>query len=59
MTQEEALSALANCRKAIDDVDLRILQLLNERTKIVEEIGRVRAKRWCAGGEVLSWVNRK
>jgi chorismate mutase-like protein len=42
MTAEQAMPALAECRKAIDDVDLRILALLNERTAIVEEIGRIK-----------------
>ena len=34
--------ALADCRKRIDQLDIRILALLNERTKIVEEIGRIK-----------------
>lgn len=34
--------ALAQCRERIDDVDRRILDLLNERTLIVEEIGRIK-----------------
>jgi len=42
MTQEEARQALARCRQRIDEVDLRILALLNERTRIVEEIGRIK-----------------
>ena len=42
MTREAALSALARCRVQIDDVDRRILDLLNERTRVVEEIGRVK-----------------
>jgi chorismate mutase-like protein len=42
MTLDFALAALAECRGRIDDVDLRILALLNERTKIVEEIGRIK-----------------
>jgi len=33
---------LAEYRRQIDDVDLRILRLLNERTAIVECIGRVK-----------------
>lgn len=33
---------LGECRKLIDDVDLRLLALLNERTRIVEEIGRIK-----------------
>ncbi len=42
MTQEEARKSLAICRQRIDEVDLRILALLNERTRIVEEIGRIK-----------------
>jgi len=42
MTREAANSALARCRVQIDDVDRRILDLLNERTRIVEEIGQVK-----------------
>jgi chorismate mutase-like protein len=42
MTRESGLNALAECRDRIDDVDRRILALLNERTCIVEEIGRVK-----------------
>ena len=34
--------ALADCRKRIDQLDIRILALLNERTKVVEEIGRIK-----------------
>jgi chorismate mutase-like protein len=33
---------LALCRERIDAVDLRILELLNERTSIVEQIGRIK-----------------
>ena len=33
---------LADCRSRIDVVDLKILALLNERTRIVEEIGRIK-----------------
>jgi chorismate mutase len=39
---EAAKSRLAECRLKIDDVDRRILELLNERTRIVEVIGRVK-----------------
>lgn len=42
MTREAALSALAHCRERIDEVDRRILDLLNERTRTVEEIGRIK-----------------
>ncbi len=42
MTEDAAFKALDGCRAQIDDVDLRILALLNERTRIVEEIGRLK-----------------
>ena len=42
MTREFALKALADCRDRIDVVDRRILMLLNERTRVVEEIGRIK-----------------
>ncbi|MGA2135648.1 MAG: chorismate mutase [Bryobacteraceae bacterium] len=42
MTPEEALAALEEYRVAIDAVDLRLLELLNERTRVVENIGRVK-----------------
>ena len=42
MTREEALLALAQFRDEIDALDLELLALLNRRTKVVEEIGRVK-----------------
>jgi chorismate mutase len=42
MTREEALRALAASRKAIDALDLQLLELLNQRTRAVEEIGRAK-----------------
>jgi chorismate mutase-like protein len=42
MTPEEARVRLDECRVLIDDVDRRIVALLNERTEVVEEIGRVK-----------------
>jgi chorismate mutase len=42
MTREEALRALAEHRKTIDAIDLQLLELLNRRTRVVEEIGRVK-----------------
>jgi chorismate mutase len=42
MTPEEALQALAKCRDEIDTIDLELLNLLNRRTRIVEEIGRTK-----------------
>ena len=38
----EAQSALAQCRAGIDQVDVKILALLNERTTIVQEVGRIK-----------------
>ena len=42
MTREEALAALARCREEIDSIDLELLTLLNRRTRVVEEIGRMK-----------------
>jgi len=42
MTKEEARAKLDEIRVHIDGVDRRIVDLLNERTRIVEEIGRVK-----------------
>ncbi len=33
---------LTRCRERIDALDLRLLEVLNERTAIVEEIGRIK-----------------
>lgn len=37
-----SLEDLSRCREHIDEIDLRLLRLLNERTSIVEEIGRIK-----------------
>ena len=37
-----SIQRLAECRSQIDAVDLKLLALLNERTRIVEEIGRIK-----------------
>jgi chorismate mutase-like protein len=42
MTRDEARSKLEEFRVAIDDLDRRIVELLNERTRVVEDIGRVK-----------------
>ena len=42
MNQDEARARLEEFRVLIDDVDQRIVALLNERTGVVEEIGRVK-----------------
>jgi chorismate mutase len=38
MTRED----LIRCRESIDKLDLQLLDLLNERTRVVEEIGRIK-----------------
>ncbi len=42
MTEDEARQKLEEFRILIDDVDRRIVKLLNERTRVVEDIGRVK-----------------
>jgi chorismate mutase-like protein len=42
MTPEEARAQLDEYRVLIDDVDRRLVALLNERTRVVEDIGRVK-----------------
>jgi chorismate mutase-like protein len=42
MTPDEARHKLEEFRVLVDDVDRRIVALLNERTRVVEEIGRVK-----------------
>lgn len=39
---EYRIEDLARCRERIDAVDLQLLDLLNQRTAIVEEIGRIK-----------------
>jgi chorismate mutase-like protein len=42
MTEAEGKQKLAECRARIDAIDLRLLELLNERTRVVEEIGKTK-----------------
>jgi len=42
MTVDEARQKLAEFRLRIDAVDREIVELLNERTRVVENIGRVK-----------------
>jgi len=42
MTREEALRALAEARKTIDALDVQLVELLNRRTRAVEQIGRAK-----------------
>ncbi len=37
-----SLEDLARCREQIDELDLALLRILNERTTIVEKIGRIK-----------------
>ena len=39
---EYSLEGLAACREEIDGLDVRLLELLNQRTGIVERIGRIK-----------------
>lgn len=43
MTLEEAKEALGVCRGEIDAIDRRMVALLNERSRVVERIGAVKA----------------
>jgi chorismate mutase-like protein len=43
MNHEDGMRILRDCRDRIDDLDRRILELLNERTRIVETIGNVKS----------------
>jgi chorismate mutase len=42
VTREAAIEALAECRRQIDELDLRILALLNERAGIARHIGHIK-----------------
>jgi chorismate mutase len=42
MNHEQALARLDECRDEIDRIDVLILSLINERTRVVEEIGRIK-----------------
>jgi chorismate mutase-like protein len=42
MNKDEARIRLEECRVLIDQVDQHLVALLNERTRVVEEIGRVK-----------------
>lgn len=37
-----SMEELAECRRKIDVLDVRLLELLNERTRVVEQIGRIK-----------------
>jgi chorismate mutase-like protein len=37
-----SIDKLADCRRRIDQLDVKIVELLNQRTEIVHEIGRIK-----------------
>jgi chorismate mutase-like protein len=37
-----SIEKLADCRRRIDAVDVKLVELLNQRTAIVHEIGRIK-----------------
>ena len=41
-TNERGMEDLGRCREEIDQIDRRIVELLNERTAVVEEIGQIK-----------------
>ena len=42
MSAEDGLRAIAEFRNQIDEVDRRLVTLLNERARIVEQLGRIK-----------------
>jgi len=42
MNHEDGIRILRECRDRIDALDRRILDLINERTRVVEQIGQVK-----------------
>jgi chorismate mutase len=44
MTRESGEKALAERRELINEIDRRIVDMLNARTRIVEEIGRIKSE---------------
>jgi chorismate mutase-like protein len=42
MNHDDAQKALATCRSRIDEIDRDILRLLNERTRVVQQIGDIK-----------------
>jgi chorismate mutase-like protein len=39
---DEAIARLSDCRVQIDEIDRQLLALLNERTSVVEVIGKIK-----------------
>ncbi|MBI2688323.1 MAG: chorismate mutase [Acidobacteria bacterium] len=42
MTLDEAREVLCQCRREIDEIDQRLVAMLNERSRVVERIGAVK-----------------
>jgi chorismate mutase-like protein len=42
VNEEQARAKLAEHRRRIDEIDLQILHLVNQRTSVVENIGRIK-----------------
>jgi chorismate mutase len=42
MNRERALERMDQCRRLIDEIDVQILALVNQRTRVVEEIGQIK-----------------
>ena len=42
MDPETGVAQLQTCREAIDAIDVQIVALINERTKVVERIGSIK-----------------
>ena len=42
MTEEDARNGLSNCRGRIDNLDRRIVELLNQRAVVAAEIGEIK-----------------
>ena len=44
MTPEEARRLMDDCREKIDNLDRQLVELLNQRSRAVEEIGRAKGE---------------
>ena len=44
MNKDDALQQMAACRELIDELDRKLVQLLNERTRVVEQLGLIKEK---------------
>lgn len=42
MSQDDLIARMAECRDRIDAVDVKLVAMLNQRTVIVEQIGRLK-----------------